>query len=95
MYGTRDAAFNWERAYISFLEKIGFVSGKYNPCVLFHKERQIRLVVHGDDFAVLGVDDQLDWFRKEIVKRFEVKFKARLGPGIKDDKQVRVLNRII
>ena len=30
-----------------------------------------------------------------ISKRFVVKFKARLGPDKKDDKSVRVLNRII
>ena len=30
--------------------------------------------VHGDDFTVLGVGEQLDWFRDVIRSKFEVKF---------------------
>ena len=41
----------------------------------------MSVVVHGDDFAVLGTDEQLDWFRERISERFEVKLKARIGPG--------------
>ena len=33
MYGTRDAAQNWEVTYIQFMKEIGFVSGKATPCV--------------------------------------------------------------
>ena len=32
--------------------------------VLHHEEKGIMLVVHGDDFTVLGHDGSLDWFRK-------------------------------
>ena len=52
-------------------------------------------MVHGDDFTILGNEVDLDWFREEIAKKFEVKFRARLGPGKRDDKSVRILNRIV
>ena len=95
LYGTRDAAQNWEHAYIEFLESIGFVSGVASPCIFHNKDKNVRVVVHGDDFTLLGSADNLDWFRKEISKRFEVKFRGRLGPGDKDDKSIRILNRVI
>ena len=95
MYGTRDAALNWEKAYMKFLEEAGFIAGKFSPCVFYHSARKLRAVVHGDDFTVSGPEDQLNWFRSQIQARFEVKFKARLGPDRQDDKIARVLNRVI
>ena len=61
MYGTRDAASNWEDKYASHLIKCGFVQGKSSPCVFFHAEKGISVVVHGDDFTFLGNDVALDW----------------------------------
>lgn len=52
MYGTRDAAENWEAAYESFMESVGFHKGRSSPCVFIHKEKGIRVVIHGDDFIV-------------------------------------------
>ena len=95
MYGTRDAAQNWEHAYINFLKRAGFVNGVASPCVFHHEERDVRIVVHGDDFTVLGPETQLNWFREEIKRRFEVKFRGRLGPEDKDEKAIRILNRVV
>ena len=53
------------------------------------------IVVHGDDFTVLGGRKGLDWFRERIQEKFPVKFRGRLGPTDKDDKEIRILNRII
>ena len=55
----------------------------------------LRTVIHGDDITVLGTGESLDWFRKRIKEKFEVKFRARLGPDKEDDKSVRILNRIV
>ena len=33
MYGTRDAALNWEKAYSGFMEECGFSRGEASPCV--------------------------------------------------------------
>ena len=95
MYGTRDAASNWEDCYMDFSNDIGFVSGVASPCVFKHKTRKLWLTVHGDDFTLLGSDADLDWFENEIKKKFEVKIRGRLGPGPGDVKSIRILNRII
>ena len=39
MYGTRDAAQNWEATYVKFMNDIGFFSGRATPCVFFHEEK--------------------------------------------------------
>ena len=54
MYGTRDAAQNWEHEYIEFMASAGFVKSRATPCMFFHHARGIRVVIHGDDFTVLG-----------------------------------------
>ena len=95
MYGTRDAASNWEQAYTEFMIKCGFRVGRVTPCLCWHPGRQLIVEVHGDDFTNIGDEDNLDWFMSNIKETFEFKHKARLGPDIKDDKSVRVLNRII
>ena len=51
MYGTRDAAQNWEYKYVEVMEGLGFQRGLANPCAFYHPEREIRVVVHGDDFT--------------------------------------------
>lgn len=51
MYGTRDAASNWEEKYASHLIPCGSTQGKLSPCVFYLEERGVRLVVHGDDFT--------------------------------------------
>ena len=58
-------------------------------------ERDLRLVVHGDDFTTLGEKADLDWYEKALAEHFELKIRARLGPNAKDDKEVRLLNRIL
>ena len=95
MYGTRDAAQNWEYEYAEFMQSIGFKRGIANPCVFFNPSREIRVVVHGDDFTVLAAEDNLNWFREQIQNRFEVKFRGRIGPSEKDSKSIRILNRVV
>jgi hypothetical protein len=95
MYGTRDAAFNWECEYVEFMKGVGFNQGRANPCIFYHPGERVRAVVHGDDFTVGGFAAELDWFREMIVTKFEVKFKARLGEGEGDDKGVECLNRVM
>jgi len=99
MYGTHDAAYNWEEEYTKFMIKNGFIQGKSNPCLFYHPGKDIRAVIYGDDFTMLGSDDALDWFRKAVEKklggRYEISHKGRLGPEKHDDKRVRLLNRVI
>ena len=94
MYGTRDAAQNWECEYSEFMVDCGFTRGQAVPCLFNHSERTLRLAIHGDDFTILGSEEDLDWFQKQIKERFEVKVRGRIGPGRKDEKSIRLLNRV-
>ncbi len=75
MYGTRDAAQNCGEEYTSFHTSIGLRKGRASPYAFFNKERNIRVLVNGDDFTTLGLSGQLDWFRSTISERYEVKFR--------------------
>ena len=44
LYGTRDAAQNWEHAYINFMVDVGFVNGVASPCVFYHNDAQLSTV---------------------------------------------------
>ena len=94
LYGTRDAAQNWQECYTAHLEALGFTSGKTNPCIFRHELRGIQTLVHGDDYVSIGDGKQLEWMRKELEKRFEVKSKV-IGPDGDDGKELKVLNRVI
>ena len=95
MYGTRDAAQNWGAEYTQFMESIGFETGKASPCTFYNRTKELRCVVHGDDFTILGWQNQLDWFWREIQKKFLSKHRGRIGPAINDLKEMRILNRIV
>ena len=95
MYGTRDAAANWEAEYTGMLMAEGFAPGLATPCAFYNVEHDVRCVVHGDDFTFLGTDSSLDWIQTRIQEHYEVKIRGRLGPHPKDDKVIRILNRIV
>ena len=59
LYGTRDAAMNWQDEVAKELKKQWFQRGVYNPCLYYHRERNLRTFLHGDDFATVGT-------RKEV-----------------------------
>ena len=54
LYGTRDAATNWQDTVAAHLEGLGFTRGKSNPCVFHHADNIILTLVHGDDYASTG-----------------------------------------
>ncbi len=93
--GTRDAAQNWEYTYSKFMTSIGFERGKATPCIFTLSSKDLRVVVHGDDFTVLGYTKDPDWFRQQIIDKFTVKFRGRIGAQQTDLKAIRILNRIL
>lgn len=95
MYATRDASLNWEEEYVRFMRSVGVLSGKSSPCLFSHPGKDLRVVVYGDDFTILGAEHHLDWLKNQIKEVYEIDFKARLGPHDGDTKVVRLLTRII
>ena len=81
LYGTRDAAANFQEEVRKFMEGAGFVRGKYNVCTYRHKEKDIKCLVHGDDFVSSGSRGALNWMKERLAERFEIKTKKiGLGP---------------
>ncbi len=91
LYGTRDAAANWQKEICEFMENIGFIRGVYNACTYYHEEKQIRTIVHGDDFVQVGNAEQLDWLEKQMDKRFQLKTQ-KIGRN-RREKEGKVLGR--
>ena len=54
LYSTRDAASLWQECLSQHLESCGFVRGRSNPCVFYNAVRDVRCLVHGDDYATAG-----------------------------------------
>ena len=94
MYGTRDAAQNWANEYAEMLMSIGFVQGSASPCVFYHKERQVRTFVHGDDYVSSAIPKQLEWLKGELEKKYKIRTQW-LGPGEHYQQEVKILNRIV
>ena len=94
MYGARDAANNGEQEYCEFFKSVGFTRGTSVPCSFYNDKKDMCLVVHGDDFTILGYEDSLDRFKKEMKQKYDIKT-TRIGPAKGDDKSLKILNRIV
>ena len=95
LYGFRPAAAAWEKLDSSKLEECGFLRAESCGVVFFHPERDIALVVHGDDFTFCGVSEELKWIRNLMASWFEIKVRAILGNDTGDDKEVVLLGRVL
>ena len=49
--------------------------------------------VSGDDFVVLGLEKDLELFKGELARKFQVKHRGRLGPEKGDTKNIEYYNR--
>ena len=94
LYGTRDAAKGWQDELSRQLEAIGFVRGIGHPAVFWHPIRQIRTIVHGDDYVSSAFPEDLKWLEESLTKDYEIKTQ-RLGPVKGWEQQGKVLNRIV
>lgn len=60
LYRCRPAARAWEEHSSALLESHGFVRLKSVPVAFAHEEKDLLGVVHGDDFMLVGIDEDLD-----------------------------------
>ena len=95
LYGTRDAAARWEAFLVEELRKMGFIRGRANASGYRHRTRDLRAVVHGDDFTFVGNDRDLNWVSERMAEAFLVKVVGRLGGDEGDVQELRVLNRVL
>ena len=47
LYGTRDAAANFQKEVRKFMQDHNFVVGKYNSSTYYHRAKNLRVMVHG------------------------------------------------
>ena len=95
MYGTRDAAAEWEEYYRRVFTENGFECGVFCPCLFWSSSRGVSVWVHGDDMILLGTKAAVEAVEELLAESMLVKRRGLLGWGSNDDKRVTLLNRII
>ena len=93
LYGTRDAAHNWDTEMGKFMDGCKFVRGKASPCVYANASDNADAVIHGDDICCVGPLCYLEKLKDMIMKKYEAKTSI-MGPGAYD-KEAKMLNRSI
>ena len=94
LYGTRDAAMNWQIEVAKHLKSLGFQRGTAFPGVFYNRCRGLVTMVHGDDYVSSGTPAAVEWLRRELAKKFEIKTSI-IGHGATDAREGKVLNRIL
>ena len=61
------------------MEDIWFQKGKAPPCAFWDTRGELRVVVYGDGFAMLGHEEQLNLFKGEMKECFECKHRGPIG----------------
>ena len=94
LYGTTDAATNFQAEVRKFMLGERFVQSQYSPSLYWHQQRRIRVLVHGDDFVSVGSAASARWFRGALERRFEIKSTV-VGTGPNEVREARILGRVI
>ena len=94
LYGTRDAAANFQQGVNKVMVELGSTVGKYNVSTYFHESRNLKTIVHGDGFVTTGRREGARWFKEVLTKSFDIKTSV-VGRGKGEDKEARILNRVI
>ena len=79
--------------YAGKLEGVGFKRGESCGVVFYYKGRDISMAVHGDDFTLMGLEEDLFWLRDLMKAWFERKVRAIWEADAGDDKEVVILGR--
>ena len=64
MHGTRDVAQNWSEKYTQKPMAAGYSRGITSPCSFYSSETGVSMMVHGDDFIVVGQRPAPNTFRR-------------------------------
>ena len=80
LYGTRDAAINFQKEVCKLMLSLGFEQSKFNASLYHHHRNKIQVLVHGDDFVASGGRSKIRKFQKQLATRFTIKSKV-VGSG--------------
>ena len=95
LYGTRDAAREWQQTLSRHLEGLGFKRGVGHPAVFFHPMRGIMTLVHGDDYVSAAVSSELDWLQAALESQYKIKTQRTRPQEGKEQVEAKILNRIV
>ena len=56
----------------------GYKQGVANPCLFYHAEKDVAVMVHGDDFAAVGTEEHVAKTEKTLRDKYKIKVE-RLG----------------
>ena len=93
LYGMRPAASAWEADYSEKLVLFGMKKGVSAPTVFFDPNRELRCVVHGDDFTFLGWEVDLGSVADYLRNFYELKVRGIMGGQPEDIQEITILNR--
>ena len=96
LYGTRDAAQNWEEELAWTPSILGLARGSACPCVWRGriKGEDVVATVHGDDITIGGQRTAEESLIKMLSKKYEIR-KQVLGGDPDLEKSWRIVNRVI
>ena len=72
----------------------GFAKGVASSYIVFHKQRQIQLYLHGDDFVAVASTSQVKWLQQQQSHAYDMKSNI-MGDSKQDVKQQKILNRVV
>ncbi len=91
MYGTQDASHVWQEHYTKKLLERGFIQGRAWTSVITQPDKDVMLLVHGDDLLVLGDEDGQKNLKDTLSEKYEFRCDGRIGP----EDNLTLLNRIV
>ena len=89
LYGTGDAAQNWECEFGGFLEEIGMRRGQASTCLYSEEAPGISASVHGDDVLVKAFRENAEWLIQKVKERYEIKT-PMIGEAVDLNKQLQI-----
>ena len=84
-----------EEEHSGTLEEVGFRSRRAIVVAFFHAERDIRIILHRDDFLVVLKPEHLEWVDEVLAARYPLKVKGILASELHDQKSIVILGRIV
>ena len=94
LYGMRTVS-NWEKENSKTSEEVGFQNGRGTVVAFFLPERDIRIIVHGDDFVVEGEQSDLEWVRDVLAAKYLLTVRGILVPETCDQKSMVILGSAV
>ena len=94
LYGTRDAARNWDEDISRAMKAAGFVKGTTSTCIYYNIERDVTGMIHGDDIVLEGRRKDVEAVTSFLETQYEVR-KSMVGMHSGLSKELKILNRTV